>query len=148
MTARREDGAACCFAPRFVLDASGRDTFMANSAANQDDRQAQQHRGSICPFPPSRVSRGRHGRLHLRAPGQGRLVLDHPVDRTGSPASASSAPRRPSRRGVGNPHDLLFERIRQSPTVSARMQAAELASTVMTAGNYSYRADAAGAKAT
>ena len=28
----------------------------------------------------------------------------------------------------GNPGDLLFERIRQSPTVSARMRAAELAS--------------------
>ena len=39
---------------------------------------------------------------------------------------------------VGNPGDRLFERIRQSPTVSARMRAAGLASPVMTAGNYSY----------
>ena len=41
VTARREDGAACRFAPRFVLDASGRETFMAKSPAQQDDRQAQ-----------------------------------------------------------------------------------------------------------
>jgi flavin-dependent dehydrogenase len=40
----------------------------------------------------------------------------------------------------GSPHDLLFERIRKSPTVGARMRAAELASEVMAAGNYSYRA--------
>ena len=69
-------------------------------AANQGERQAQQHRGGICPFPPCRVSRGGHGRLHLRAPGRGWLVLDHPVDRTGSPASDSSAPRQPSRRAA------------------------------------------------
>jgi hypothetical protein len=35
-----------------------------------------------------------------------------------------------------------MERIRQSATVSTRMQAARLASTVMAAGNYSYRANA------
>ena len=30
VTARRNDGTTCCFTPRFVLDASGRDTFLAN----------------------------------------------------------------------------------------------------------------------
>jgi flavin-dependent dehydrogenase len=39
----------------------------------------------------------------------------------------------------GSLQDFLFDRIRQSRTLTERMQDAELASEVMAAGNYSYR---------
>src|SRR5262249_2119607 len=43
----------------------------------------------------------------------------------------------------GSMQDFLFDQIGQSCSLSKRMQEAELASEVMTAGNYSYRAPGA-----
>ncbi len=40
----------------------------------------------------------------------------------------------------GRPRELFLDRIAASPTVSARMAAAELASEIVSTGNYSYRA--------
>ncbi len=40
-------------------------------------------------------------------------------------------------------HDFFFDKIRESRTVQARMTKAELASEVITTGNYSYRASSA-----
>src|SRR5271156_5782290 len=39
--------------------------------------------------------------------------------------------------------EFFLDRLRSSPTVNARMTEAELASTIMTAANYSYRAKTA-----
>ena len=43
----------------------------------------------------------------------------------------------------GSVQEFFFEKVRDSPTVSARMTLAELASEVITTGNYSYCARSA-----
>jgi hypothetical protein len=139
--ARQEDGAACYFAPRFVLDASGRETFMANRLRS---KTTDKRNNTAAVFAHFRRVECRDGEMagcisvHLAKDGWFWIIpLPEGVTSVGFVGTQAAFKQR-----VGKPDDLLFERFRQSPTVGARMQAAELASPVMTAGNYSYRADA------
>jgi flavin-dependent dehydrogenase len=140
VTARQEDGATCRFAPRFVLDASGRDTFMANRLRT---KTADKRNNTAAVFAHFHHVECRDGEMagcisvHLANDGWFWIIpLPEGTSSVGFVGTQKAFKAR-----VGNPGDLLFERIRQSPTVSARMRAAELASPVMTAGNYSYRAN-------
>lgn len=140
VTARQEDGATCRFAPRFVLDASGRDTFMANRLRT---KTADKRNNTAAVFAHFHHVECRDGEMagcisvHLATDGWFWIIpLPEGTSSVGFVGTQKAFKAR-----VGNPGALLFERIRQSPTVSARMRAAELASPVMTAGNYSYRAN-------
>ena len=137
VTARQEDGATCRFAPRFVLDASGRDTFMANRLRT---KTADKRNNTAAVFAHFHHVECRDGEMagcisvHLATDGWFWIIpLPEGTSSVGFVGTQKAFKAR-----VGNPGALLFERIRQSPTVSARMRAAELASPVMTAGNYSY----------
>ncbi|HME27837.1 MAG TPA: NAD(P)/FAD-dependent oxidoreductase [Acetobacteraceae bacterium] len=137
--ARHEAGSTCCFAPRFVLDASGRDTFLANRLHT---KAADKRNNTAAVFAHFRHVQCRDGDMagcisvHLTEDGWFWIIpLPDGIVSVGFVGTQAAFKAR-----RGSPHDLLYERIRQSPTVSARMRAAELASEVMAAGNYSYRA--------
>ena len=137
--ARQEDGSTCCFAPRFVLDASGRDTFLANRLRT---KMVDKRNNTAAVFAHFRHVECRDGDMagcisvHLVEDGWFWIIpLPDGIVSVGFVGTQAAFKAR-----RGSPHDLLYERIRQSPTVSARMRAAELASEVMSAGNYSYRA--------
>jgi flavin-dependent dehydrogenase len=139
VTARREDGTTCCLAPRFVLDASGRDTFMASRLRT---KTADKHNNTAAVFAHFRNVECRGGDMagcisvHLADDGWFWIIpLPDGISSVGFVGTQAAFKTR-----RGNPHDFLFERIRLSPTVSERMRDAEPASEVMSAGNYSYRA--------
>jgi flavin-dependent dehydrogenase len=141
VVARGKDGVACCFTPRFVLDASGRDTFMANRLQN---KAADKHNNTAAVFAHFHHVECRDGDMagcisvHLTDDGWFWIIpLPEGVTSVGFVGTQSAFK---SRRG--SPGAFLMERIRRSATVSTRMQAARAVSTVMTAGNYSYRANA------
>jgi flavin-dependent dehydrogenase len=137
--ARQTDGSTRCFAPRFVLDASGRDTFLANRLRT---RTTDKRNNTAAVFAHFRHVECRDGDMagcisvHLAEDGWFWIIpLPDGIVSVGFVGTQAAFRTR-----RGSPHDLLYERIGRSPTVSARMRAAELASAVMTAGNYSYRA--------
>jgi flavin-dependent dehydrogenase len=142
VTARQADGTTLIYAPRIVLDASGRDTFLAN---RMRAKIADKNNNTAAVFAHFRNVECRTGELtgcttvHLALDGWfWTIPLPDDVMSVGFVGTKAAFTRRP-----GTPHDLLFERIRASPTLSARMRDAELVSDVMSAGNYSYRARAA-----
>ena len=85
-TARRsqvelDDGARRSWRARFVVDASGRDTLLANQLRCKEKNTAPQQLGALRPFPrrraAARQARGQHHDLLVRA----RLVLVHSARR-------------------------------------------------------------------
>ena len=142
VAATRADGTAAAFAPRFVLDASGRDTFLAGRmhllATDKNNNTAAvfaHFRGVECRTGDSAGCIS----VHLTEDGWFWVIpLPDGVASVGFVGTQRAFKAR-----SGSVHDLLFERIERSPSVAARMQAARLCSAVMTAGNYSYRARAA-----
>jgi flavin-dependent dehydrogenase len=141
VTARQTDGTTRRFAPRFLLDASGRDTFLASRLQS---KTADKHNNTAAVFAHFRQVECRDGDMagyisvHLADDGWFWIIpLPEGVASVGFVGTQAAFKAR-----RGRPRDLLFERIRGSPTVSARMQAAELASEVMATGNYSYRSRA------
>jgi flavin-dependent dehydrogenase len=142
VTTRQEDGTTRRYAPRFVLDASGRDTFLASRMRL---KQADKQNNTAAAFAHFRNVECRTGdqagciTVHLAEDGWFWLIpLPDEMMSVGFVGTQAAFKGR-----TGSMHDFLFDRIRQSPTVSARMRDAELASDVMSAGNYSYRARAA-----
>jgi flavin-dependent dehydrogenase len=137
IAARGADGTLRQFAPRFLLDASGRDTFLAqrlrlraadkrnntaavyahfhNVACRQDDMA-----GCIS--------------IHLTDDGWFWVIpLRGEVASVGFVGNQAAFKER-----SGAPRDLLFQRIRSSPTLQVRMSDARLVSEVMATANYSY----------
>ncbi len=137
--ATRADGTAAAFAPRFVLDASGRDTFLAGRMRLLSK---DKNNNTAAVFAHFRDVECRNGdsagciSVHLAEDGWFWVIpLPDGVTSVGFVGTQRAVKAR-----SGSVHDFLFERIERSPTVAERMQAARLCSEVMTAGNYSYRA--------
>jgi flavin-dependent dehydrogenase len=137
--ARQEDGTLHSFAPRFVLDASGRDTFMANRLRN---KKTDKHNNTAAVYGHFRRVKCRTEgdmagciSVHLTQDGWFWVIpLQHEIVSIGFVGTQAAFKTRRS-----SLQDFLFDRIRLSRTLTERMQDAELASEVMTAGNYSYR---------
>ncbi len=142
VTAARADGSVATFAPRFVLDASGRDTFLAGRlnllATDKNNNTAAvfaHFHGVEC---RSGDSAGCIS-VHLADDGWFWMIpLPDDVMSVGFVGTQQAFKAR-----TGNVHDFLFERIERSASVAARMRDATLCSEVRTAANYSYRARAA-----
>jgi flavin-dependent dehydrogenase len=137
VSATAGDGATRTIAPRFVLDASGRDTFIANKLRS---KQSNKHINNTAVFAHYRGVAARAGdaegyiSIHLAEDGwfwmiplQGEVMS---VGFVGNPAAW--------RRAGSNMEQFLDERLRASPTVATRMAAAERISEVHATGNYSY----------
>ncbi len=134
------DGAVQTFAPRFVLDASGRDTFLAGKLRT---KQANKQNNTAALYAHFRGVERRTGEregyisVHLAEDGWFWLIpLPDDLMSVGFVGNPSAFKARRS-----SPHDLFMDRIQGSPTVSARMQQAEIVSDVTSTGNYSYYAD-------
>lgn len=134
------DGEKTVYAPRFVLDASGRDTFMAGRLRT---KQSNKRNNTAAVYAHFRGVERRTGELdgyisvHLVQDGWFWLIpLPDEVMSVGFVGNASVFKGR-----NGSPRDLLEERIAQSPTVSARMRGAEMLGEVGSTGNYSYYCD-------
>jgi flavin-dependent dehydrogenase len=142
VTADGPDGAATRYAPRFVLDASGRDTFMAGRLRN---KHADKHNSTAAAFAHFRNVERRTGEtegyisVHLADDGWFWMIpLPDGVMSVGFVADQSVWKAR-----SGTLEAFFAARLRASPTVDARMQRAERIGPVHGAGNYSYRAERA-----
>ena len=142
VTAAGPHGEPRRFAPRFVLDASGRDTFLAGKLRI---KESNKHNTTAALYAHFRGVERRGGELegyitvHLAEDGWFWMIpLPDDVMSVGFVGDQSAFKGR-----RGTPHDLFMERISGSPTVSTRMRGAELLSEVTSTGNYSYRSTAA-----
>jgi flavin-dependent dehydrogenase len=139
VTAEDMFGSCHRFAPRFVLDASGRDTFLAGRFRT---KQANKRNNTAAVFAHYRNVEARSGdtagyiSIHLVDNGWIWMIpLTGGVMSVGFVGNQEAFKNR-----RGRPDDLLDERIRLSRTVHARMSGAERISAVQGTGNYSYRA--------
>ena len=143
VTAEDAEGRAWSWRARFVVDASGRDTFFANRMGTQEAQRPQQHRGALRPLQGRGDARrlGGGGRLHRHPPLRARLVLVHPAPRRDherrrgqQPRLLQAPPRQPGGSSCG-------EAIAMCPSAAARMRDAEPVMPAQATGNYSYRSD-------
>jgi len=128
------------FAPRYLLDASGRDTFLASRGAGRiaDKRNSTAalyaHYTGVPPISPA--SEG-YISVHLVEDGWFWFIpLPDGVTSVGFVGNQSAF----RERGRLAPDALFAARIAASPTVSARMSAARRETQVQATANYSYRA--------
>jgi flavin-dependent dehydrogenase len=142
VTATDANGASHVFTPRLVLDASGRDAFLATKFRS---REANKQNSTAAVFAHFRGVEHRVGKMagyitvHLVKDGWFWMIpLPGGIMSVGFVGNQSVFKNR-----HGSIEDFFFERIRDSRTVSARMTGAELASEVIATGNYSYRARSA-----
>ena len=142
MTATGPDGVSRRYTPRFVLDASGRDTFLAGKLRTKESNKQNTTAALYAHF---RNVERRTGELegyitvHLAEDGWFWMIpLPGDVMSVGFVGDQSAFKGR-----RGSPHDLFMDRINTSPSVSARMRHAELLSDVTSTGNYSYRSSTA-----
>ncbi len=126
-------------APRFVLDASGRDTFLANRLGTKRSNKRNNSAAVYAHYTGAEFRTGaREGYIsvHLAADGWFWMIpLPDGVMSVGFVGGAAVFKGR-----SGDPAALLAARIAASPTVSARMRDAVRVSAVVATGNYSYAA--------
>lgn len=139
VAARDADGATLQFRPRYVLDASGRDTFLAGRMRVKDTNK---HNNTAAIYAHVRGVERRDGELegyisiHLAEDGWFWLIpLPGDVMSVGFVGNQSAWKGR-----QGSAQALFLARIASSPTVAARMRGAEIVSEIVSTGNYSYRA--------
>ncbi len=137
VTAIGPDGEALSYAPRFVLDASGRDTFLARRMRTL---KVNKQNNTAALFGHFKGVERRTGELegyitvHLVEDGWFWMIpLPDDVMSVGFVGDQSAFKNR-----HGGPGELFMARLQSSPTVSARMAAATLVSDVTSTGNYSY----------
>lgn len=137
--AQDESGGTHEWHPRYVLDASGRDTFLASRMKVKTSNKYNNTAAVYAHF--TGVTR-REGELagyisiHLAEDGWFWLIpLPGDTMSIGFVGNQSAWKER-----TGTPAELLSARIAASPTVAARVQGAERVSDVYSTANYSYRA--------
>lgn len=128
-------------AARFVLDASGRDTFLASRLGLKAPDKRLNTAAVYAHFRGVVARTGEHEgciTVHLVEDGWFWMIpLPGGVMSVGFVAGPAAFRDRD-----GSIADLLFARIAASPSVSARMRDAQLISEVTATGNYAYRAAA------
>ncbi|MBR0652662.1 NAD(P)-binding protein [Roseomonas terrae] len=137
VTARGEDGAMHTFRPRFVIDASGRDTVlagrMASKARNPHNNTAALygHFRGVAPF-----GEAEDGNITIHLFDEGwfwMIPLPGDVMSIGVVSNPGFFKRR-----RGEVRDFFLDTLRAVPSVARRIEGAELVSDVTTTGNYSY----------
>jgi flavin-dependent dehydrogenase len=136
------DGQAQEYAPRFILDATGRDTLMANKLGL---KQSNKHNSTAAVYAhwrgvqmqmnddPGYIS------VHLADDGWFWMIpLPGDIMSIGFVGNADVFKGR-----SGSAKDLYVERLRNSPSVASRMEGAEMINAITATGNYSYRATTA-----
>ena len=138
VTAQGPDGEVT-LRPRYVLDASGRDTFLAGRMRLKD---ANKQNNTAAMYAHFRGVERREGELdgyisiHLAEDGWFWLIpLPNDVMSVGFVGNQAAWKGR-----AGSAQDVFRARIANSPTVAARVGTAEMVSEIYSTGNYSYRA--------
>ncbi|WP_338665094.1 NAD(P)/FAD-dependent oxidoreductase [Pararoseomonas sp. SCSIO 73927] len=139
VTARTKEGVALTFRPRFVLDASGRDTFLAGKLRL---KESNKHNNTAAMYAHFTGVERREGELdgyisiHLAEDGWFWLIpLPGDVMSIGFVGNQAAWKGR-----KGTAQELFMQRIASSPTVSARTRGATMTSEIYSTANYSYRA--------
>jgi flavin-dependent dehydrogenase len=139
LLARTTQGLPLEFEPRYILDASGRDTFIASK---MNVKTSNKYNNTAAAYGHFRGVERRSGELegyisiHLAEDGWFWLIpLPGDVTSVGFVGNQSAWKKR-----QGSVADLFRARIAASPTVAARMRNAELVSETFSTANYSYRA--------
>ncbi|MCR0983890.1 NAD(P)/FAD-dependent oxidoreductase [Roseomonas populi] len=139
VTARTKEGVDLTFRPRFVLDASGRDTFLAGKLRL---KESNKHNNTAAMYAHFTGVERRDGELdgyisiHLAEDGWFWLIpLPGDVMSVGFVGNQSAWKGR-----KGTAQELFLARIASSPTVSARTRGATITSEIYSTANYSYRA--------
>ena len=136
------DGERLHYAPRFVLDATGRDTLMASKLGL---KRANKQNSTAAVYAHWRGVQMQLGEepgfitVHLVDDGWFWMIpLPGDVMSVGFVGNASVFKNR-----GGSAQALYLDRLARAPTVAARMQGAEMISGITSTGNYSYRATTA-----
>ncbi|HYF06906.1 MAG TPA: NAD(P)/FAD-dependent oxidoreductase [Acetobacteraceae bacterium] len=139
VTAKGADGAVQTFRPRYVLDASGRDTFLANRTT---EKTVNKYNNTAAVYAHFEGVERREGdvegyiSIHLAEDGWFWLIpLTGGIMSVGFVGNQNVWKER-----KGSIQEVLARKIAESPTVSARMRNATRVGEIHTAGNYSYRA--------
>ena len=132
-------GAARHFAPRFVLDASGRDTFLANRLRTKRSSKKNNTAAVFAHYRGVEARRGdREGYISVHLADDGwfwMIPLPNEVMSVGFVGTQRAFKER-----QGSTEAFLEKRLRDSSTVRGRMAQAKRISPVTAAGNYSYDA--------
>lgn len=139
VTARRGDGATSVWRPRFVVDATGRDTLLAS----QLDLKTVNKRNSTAAIfghfsgVPRRAGAA-EGVITIHLVEDGWFWMIPLPDGLMSVGLVGNA--RLFKNRQGGIEELFWSRVKASPSVSERMAAAALTAPLVTTGNYSYTA--------
>ncbi|WP_242621780.1 NAD(P)/FAD-dependent oxidoreductase [Komagataeibacter xylinus] len=133
------DGAKLAFAPRFILDASGRDTFLASRAGNKTSNKYNSTAALFGHFSGVEFRDGeREGYISIHLVDNGWFWMIPLPDGLMSVGFVGDRVAFEGRKG--SPADLFWSRVKASPSVSARMRNATPLREIMATGNYSYHA--------
>lgn len=137
VTAIDQHGAVHFFAPRLVLDASGRDAFLAGKLRLKRSNKRNSTAAVYAHFrsvKPRTGSTAGYITVHLIKDGWCWMIpLPGGIMSVGLVGGHALFKHREA-----NLQEFFLDRLHSSPTVNARMLEAELASGIMTAANYSY----------
>jgi flavin-dependent dehydrogenase len=136
------DGVREEYAPRFILDATGRDTLMATKLGL---KRSNKHNSTAAVYAHWRGVQmqlnERPGYITVHLATDGWFWMIPLPDGVMSIGFVGNADVFKGRRG--NAQELYLDRLLRSPTVAARMTGAERISDITATGNYSYRATTA-----
>jgi flavin-dependent dehydrogenase len=137
--ARGRDGRSLEWRPRYVLDASGRDTFMASRLQVKDSNKYNNTAAMYAHFTGiTRPASDEPGyiSIHLAEDGWFWMIpLQGGITSVGFVGNQSAWKGR-----SGTAQELFASRIASSPSVSERTKNAEMVSEIFSTANYSYRA--------
>lgn len=137
VAARAEDGGMLAFRPRFVIDASGRDTLLAGtmgSKARNPHNNTGALYGHFRGVAPFGAAEDGNITIHLFDEGWFWMIpLPDDVMSIGVVSNPGFFKRR-----RGDVKDFFLDTLRAVPSVARRIEGAELVSDVTTTGNYSY----------
>ena len=136
------DGLTRRFAPAYVLDASGRDTFLASKFRSKTTNKKSNTAALYGHFRGVEARSGEtEGFISVHFAQDGWFWLIPLPDGIMSVGFVGTQDAFRNRRGSNA--DFLLHRLRTSDTVAERMKEAELVSEVTATGNYSYQAQSA-----
>jgi flavin-dependent dehydrogenase len=138
VTASTEDGGEKHFAPRFVLDASGRDTFLAAKLGRKESNKLNNTAAVYAHFRGVTPRDDEHeGYITVHLVDNGWFWTIPLPDGVMSVGFVGTQAAFKARHGT---MEAFFDaRLAASPTIRARMHRAERISDVVGTGNYSYR---------
>jgi flavin-dependent dehydrogenase len=139
VTARTKEGVELIFRPRFVLDASGRDTFLAGKFRLKESNKYNNTAAMYAHFTGVERREGElDGYISVHLADDGWFWL---IPLPGNVMSVGFVGNQAAWKGrKGSAKDIFLDRIASSPTVSARMRNAQMTSEIYSTANYSYRA--------